>query len=120
MNEEVKQYLETGKKNLILVYGLYLAGMLIPVLPIVGAAFAYANSSCSNLVWRSHYIFAFRTFCVAIIGVLLALLTTLIFIFIGPILYMFVFVWFIVRSIVALQYLLEERPHPNPLTFWIK
>ena len=118
MNEEVKQYLETGKKNLILVYGLYLAGMLIPILPIVGAAFAYANSNCSNLVWRSHYIFAFRTFCFTVVGILLAIVTT--FIFIGPILYMFVFVWFIVRSIIALQYLLAEKSHPNPLTLWVK
>ena len=46
------------------------------------------------------------------------MITTLI--FIGPILYMVVFVWFVVRSIVALQFLLEGSSHPNPLTFWIK
>jgi uncharacterized membrane protein len=118
MNEEVKEYLQPGKKNLILIYILYLGGLLIPILPIIGVVFAYANQNISNLVWQSHYVFAFRTFLFGMAASFVAMITT--FIFIGPILYMLILVWFIVRSIVAMQFLLEESPHPNPLTFWIK
>lgn len=118
MSDEVKEYLQPGKKNLILVYVLYLSGLLVPILPIIGAVFAYANKTNDNKIWQSHYLFAFRTFLFGIIGSFVAMIT--IFIFIGPILYMFIFVWFIVRSIVAMQFLLEGSSHPNPLTFWIK
>ena len=118
MSDEIKQYLDPGKKNLILIYILYLCGIIVPILPIVGAVFAFANKTNSSKLYRSHYVFAFRSFCFGIAGAFVAMITT--FILIGPILYMLIFVRFVVRSIVALQYLLEEQPHPNPLTFWIK
>jgi len=35
MNDEIKRYLEPGKKNLILVYILYLGGIIIPILPVI-------------------------------------------------------------------------------------
>ena len=118
MNDEIKRYLEPEKKNLILVYILYLGGIIIPILPVIGVVFAFANMNHDDNRWRSHYIFAFRTFGFGLLGIFVAMITTLI--FIGPILYMVVFVWFVVRSIVALQFLLEGSSHPNPLTFWIK
>ena len=118
MSDEIKQYLDPGKKNLILIYILYLCGIIVPILPIVGAVFAFANKTNSSKLYRTHYVFAFRSFCFGIAGAFVAMITT--FILIGPILYMLIFVWFVVRSIVALQYLLEEQSHPNPLTFWIK
>lgn len=117
MSEEVKQYLQTGKKNLILIYALFLGGILIPLLPIFGAVFAYANLSCSNIIWQSHYIFAFRTFCFGASGIFIAIIFPIV--FVHYLLYAFVFVWFVVRSIIALRLLLESNSHPNPLTFWI-
>jgi len=118
MSDEIKQYLDPGKKNLILIYVLYLCGILVPIFPIMGAIFAFANQNNANDLWRSHYIFAFRTFCIAVAGAFLATITTLI--FIAPILGVLVFIWVTVRSIIALQFLLEETPHPNPSSFWIK
>ena len=118
MSDEVKKYFETGKKNLFLIYILYLCGILVPILPLIGAAFAYANLTTSNRVWQTHYLFAFRTFCFGMIGAFVAMITTLI--FIGPILYILVFIWFIVRSIVALQLIIEGVAHPNPTTLWVK
>lgn len=118
MSDDIKEYLEPGKKNLILIYILYLCGIIIPILPIIGVVFAFANQTHNNELWKTHYIFAFRTFVLGIAGAFVAMITT--FVFIGLILYMLIFVWFVVRSIIAMQYLLEEIPHPNPLTFWIK
>ncbi len=118
MNEEIKQYLQPGKKNIILIYICYLGGFMFPILPIVGGAFAYANQLDQNNFLQSHYLFAFRTFCVCMVGFILSFITSLI--FIGLILYIIVLVWFVMRSIIALQFLFQNLPHPNPLTFWIK
>ena len=118
MSDEIKEYLEPGKKNLILIYILYLCGLLVPILPFIGAVFSFANKNNANNIWRSHYVFAFRTFCFGTLGVFIAVIMP--FAFIVPILHVFIFIWFIVRTIVAMQYLFEETAHPNPLTFWIK
>jgi uncharacterized membrane protein len=118
MSDEIKQYLEPGKKNLILIYILYLFGTIGPILPIIGAVFAFANKTNSNNLYSTHYTFAFRSFCLWLCGVLVAMIFT--FANIGLLLKILIFVWFIVRSIIALQYLLEKKPHPNPLTLWIK
>jgi uncharacterized membrane protein len=118
MNDEIKRYLEPGKKNLILIYISYLCGIILPILPIIGVVFAFANMNHNDARWRSHYIFAFRTFAFGLLGIFVSMITTLI--FIGPIVYMVVFVWFVVRSIVGLQFAFEGIGHPNPLTFWIK
>lgn len=118
MQDTIKEYLEPGKKNLILIYILFLLGSFIPLLPTIGAILAYANTNHKNLMLQSHYIFAFRTFWLSVIGFCVSFITT--FIFIGIILYMLVFVWVVVRSIIALQYVLSDSPHPDPLTLWIK
>lgn len=118
MNNEIKQYLDPGKKNLILIYALYLGGVILPLLPLIGGVFAFANQSYDDKLYKSHYVFAFRTFCIGLAASFLAMIAT--FLFIISILYMPVFVWFVVRSIIALQYLLEGKAHPNPLTLWIK
>ena len=81
-------------------------------------AFAYANKEDSSKFLRSHYIFVLRTFYIGAIGFIIAFITMLI--FIGPLIHTLVLVWVIVRSVIALQYLIQEIPHPNPLTFWIK
>lgn len=118
MSEELKKYLEPGKKNIILIYILYLSGFIFPILPLLGGAFAYANKSHSNKIWQSHYLFALRTFCICIIAFILSLITSST--FIGMIIYILAIIWFVMRSVVALQFLLQNLPHPNPLTFWIK
>ena len=118
MHDTIKEYLEPGKKNLLLIYSLYLLGLFIPLLPIIGGVFAYVSTTHKNPILQSHYIFAFRTFWLSIIGFCVAFITT--FIFIGIIVYMLVFVWVVVRGIIAIQFLLEGAPHPRPLTLWIK
>lgn len=118
MHDVVKKYLEPSKDNLILIYVLFLLGLLSFLLPIVGAVLAFVNTTNKDPMLKSHYIFAFRTFCFGVVGLFVALITT--FIYIGPIIYILVFVWFILRSILAIQYLLEGAPHPNPLILWIK
>jgi len=118
MNDTIKEYLEPGKKNLILIYVLFLLVLFSSVFPVLGAVFAFANLTHKNPILKSHYLFAFRTFCFGVIGAFIALI--MMFILIGPVVYLLVSIWCILRSILAIQYLLEGAPHPNPLTFWIK
>ena len=118
MNYDIRPYIETGKKNILLIYICYAGGLLIPILPIIGAAFAYVYRNCQHYIWQSHYLFALRTFCFGIIGLIMSIVMPVI--FIGPILYMLVSVLCIVRSIIALQYLRSNLPHPRPLSFWIQ
>ncbi|NRB10585.1 MAG: hypothetical protein HRU35_03080 [Rickettsiaceae bacterium] len=123
MNEEVKQYLKPGKKNLIGIYVLYLLGITIvgPILPIIGVIFAYANKDNTTQTWKSHYIFALRSF---VFGILIYFIIEEIIGF-SEVIIIDIFgeairIWVIVRSIVAMQFLLEEVKHPNPLTLWVK
>lgn len=118
MSDEVKQYLDPGKKNIVVVYVLYLFGIIIPILPMIGAVFAFANKTNKSELLGTHYIFAFRSFAFAFLGYIVIIIFQ--FSFIGQILKILIFTWFIVRSILALQYLLENKSHPNPLTFGIK
>lgn len=43
MSDDIKEYLDPGKKNLILIYVLYLCGIIIPILPIIGVVFAFCQ-----------------------------------------------------------------------------
>jgi uncharacterized membrane protein len=120
MSEEIKQYIDPGKKNLMLIYLLYLAGTIIPILILIGGAFSFANINQENSVWRSHYVFAFRTFYLAIAAAFISMIVTIVFIIAGFGLNILFYIWFIVRIIIAMQLLMEESAHPNPLTLWIK
>ncbi|MFK7967999.1 MAG: hypothetical protein AB8B68_02400 [Rickettsiaceae bacterium] len=118
MSEEIREYLEPGKKNIILIYILFLGSLVFPILCLVGGAFAYANKSHGNKLLRTHYLFAFKTFFIFIIGFMLSVTISLI--FLAPILYVIVLVWSVMRGVFALQFLFHNSPHPNPLTLWIK
>lgn len=125
MNRGISEYFEPGKKNILLIYILYLLGTVIIMLPLIGAGLAFVHMGHKNIVWRTHYQFAFRTFVLGIIAIIASIILSFVFVsvsifFIGFLFYIAVFVWFIVRSIVAIGYLIDGVAHPNPKTFWIK
>lgn len=127
MTGEFREYLKPGKKNFILIYLTYLAGMMTQALGIiavflalVGAYYSYTNMNIKNQFLRSHYIFAFRTFCICLISWVLSSSEILSWIFLGIIVKFVIFILVVLRCIIALQYLMENSEHPNPLTFWIK
>jgi uncharacterized membrane protein len=47
MRNKINTYLQPGKKNITLIYILYLIGLMNPMTPFVGGVFAYANKSKS-------------------------------------------------------------------------
>lgn len=118
MSEEISEYLQPGKKNIILIYVFFVGSFVFPILCLLGGAFAYANQFHANPVLRSHYLFAFRTSFIFVISFILSLAINSI--FIAPLLYAIVLVWSVMRGVFALRFLFYNLPHPNPLTFWIK
>ena len=118
MNDSVAEYLEANKKNLTIVYVLYLCSIVAPLLSIVGAVFAYIYKNTNNTILSSHYLFLYRTFWISTVMSLISFVTTIV--FIGVIIYVLLFVWFIIRVAFGFKCLMNNMAHPNPLTFLIK
>jgi uncharacterized membrane protein len=109
------------------VYGLYVFGamsMLITV--IIGLVIAYANRATAGPRMDTHYRFLIQTFWKTIswflIGIALCIVgAVLSLILIGlPILFAGIFivcvvgVWFYVRCVVGIIYLVQDEPYPRP------
>ncbi len=118
MDHEIKKYINAGKINLIAIYILFLCGVVAPLLPIIGVVFAYLNKDIENRFFASHYAFILRTFFIGFIGIIISMITTII--LIGPILYICLFVWCVLRIAIGFKYLLNDKEHPNYKTYWIK
>lgn len=117
MNDELKEYLQTGKKNLILIYVLYLCGIVAPVFPLIGVVIAYINKDTKDAFLSSHYIFIFRTFFIGFTALLFFYLPFLM--IVGWLFYIILICWFLIRTTVGLKYVSADKPHPNPNTYWI-
>ncbi len=109
---QTDQWLEPGKTNVQIVYFLYIAGMFIPILPLVGLIMAYINRGKAGGWVDTHYTYAIRTFWLSLLYILIA--TVLVFLLIGILLYIAVAVWIIVRCIVGLQAAGRGEPVKNP------
>jgi uncharacterized membrane protein len=62
MKDTINEYLKAGKKNILLIYVLFLIGLIIPALLVIGGILAFIKKNTENTIWQGHYIFAFRTF----------------------------------------------------------
>ena len=118
MNDNLVKYLEASKKNLTIVYVLYLCSIVAPLLSIVGGVVAYIHQDTNNSMLSSHYLFLYRTFWISALMSLISYVTTVM--FFGVIIYGLLFIWFIVRVAFGFKCLMDNLPHPNPLTFLVK
>ncbi|XVN42317.1 MAG: hypothetical protein RCG15_06695 [Candidatus Rickettsia vulgarisii] len=119
MDKALKKYIISGRGNLIMVYILFLCGIVAPLLPVIGVIFAYINKDVQDRNLSSHYIFLIRTFWVALIGSLVSACTLFI-LFLGALIYLCLLSWYILRVAIGLKYLLNSSGHPNYMTYWIK
>jgi uncharacterized membrane protein len=98
-----------------IVYILYLIGIVMPILTIIGLVMAYINMDDREEWLRSHYRFQIRTFW---IGLLLSTISSLLtLIIIGWPLLIATGLWFIVRCVKGLKFLAQQQTHPNALTW---
>jgi uncharacterized membrane protein len=115
----------------IVVYALYLLGFTNGLTFLVGLIVAYVYRQDAGPINASHYTFAIRSFWLSIwwfliglalffIGlVLLVLLIGLPLMIAGCTIMGAVGVWFAVRAIVGLVYLLKGEAYPRPLSWLI-
>lgn len=118
MDQRIIDYTTSGKKNLVLVYSLYLGALLSLLFPFIGAVFVYLNQDKADGWCTSHYLFLLRSAVLGLIGYGLYCITALI--VIGGLLYFLLAIWFVLRLVIGLKYCLNHQPHPNPKTVWIR
>ena len=111
-------YLHPGKENVMLIYVLYLAGLvpafgIVPI--IIGFVMAYLNRKDSTGLWTSHYEYQYRQ---AISGLaFLVASVILIIVIIGFAGLVLLAVWWIIRSVKGLQAASRYEPIARPESF---
>lgn len=113
------------------VYGLYLLGFTNGLTFIVGLIVAYLNRDQAGPINESHYTFAIRSFWLSIawfvIGGLLLLfgiplsllLIGIPMMIVGGLILGAVSLWFVVRCVMGVYYLVRGEAYPRPLTWLI-
>ena len=105
-----------SKKSAMIIYILYLAGIVFPLTSIIGVIMAYIYISDEQSWLKSHYHFQIRTFWISVMLMVAGVLTSSI--FIGFVILLFWLIWMIVRCVKGLRALQRGAEHPNP-TGWL-
>jgi uncharacterized membrane protein len=116
--DAIVPYLHPGRQNVMLIYVLYLAG-LVPafgVVPIIiGFVMALLNRNTASGVWASHYEYQFRQ---AAVGLAFAVVSfILLFVLIGFLGFLLLAIWWIVRSVKGLQAASHDMAIADPKGF---
>lgn len=99
------------------IYILYLVGILLPVMTIVGVVVAYVYRSEASTTMQSHFTFQIRTFWISLLLQIIGWLTLVV--GIGWLILLIWVIWLLVRCIKGLRIVSKNLPHPNPKTWLI-
>jgi uncharacterized membrane protein len=100
-----------------IIYILYLVGLVMPLLTIIGLVMAYINIEDSEEWLQTHYRFQIRTFWIGLLFSLVSSLLTLV--FIGYFFLIVTVIWFVIRCVKGLKFLDQQQAHPNAVTWMI-
>jgi len=100
-----------------IIYVLYLVGMVMPLLTIIGLVMAYINLEDSEEWLQSHFHFQIRTFWIGLLFSCIGSILTII--FIGWFFLLATAIWFVIRCVKGLKYLDNQQAHPNAITWMI-
>jgi uncharacterized membrane protein len=98
-----------------LVYILYLVGLVVGITHIVGVVIAYIYRSEAPDWVKSHFQLQIRTFWIGLLLGVIGFVTT--FIFIGFLVFLFLLIWFVVRCVIGLKTISENKSYPKPETW---
>tara|TARA_R110002096_G_scaffold105345_8_gene231901 strand:+ start:1726 stop:2076 length:351 start_codon:yes stop_codon:yes gene_type:complete len=84
-----------------LVYILYLAGVVVPLTPVIGVVMAYLDRGEAQPWVASHHTFQIRTFWLSWLFVFIAFVLS--FVAIGMLLFPVILVWYIIRCVKGLD-----------------
>ena len=103
----------TNTQLALIVYILYLVGYLTGgVTWIIGVIIAHVQISNADPMLASHYRFQIRTFWIGIIYIVVG--SILLIVFVGFLVFAWLFIWSLVRNIKGLLLLNENRPIADP------
>ncbi len=104
-----------GAANARIVYILYLCGIVLWPVAVVGVVMSYVNRNEAAEWVASHYRFQIRSFWIGLLFGTVCV-ATVIFV-VGYFLLFVALVWWIVRCVKGLKYLANSEPHPNAATW---
>ena len=96
-----------------IVYILYLLGLVLGgVTSLIGVIVAYIYRGEAPDWLKSHFQLQIRTFWIGLLLGLIGVVTT--FILVGWLVLLFALIWMIVRCVIGLKTISENRPYPKP------
>lgn len=104
-------------KSAFLIYILYLVGIAVPVLPIVGVILAYLFRGNASGWLSTHYTYIVRTFWIGLLYSVLSII--LMIVLIGWLVSIAVVVWLVVRCVKGMQLLAKREAVPDPETWLV-
>ena len=105
-------FLRSISHNLpLVVYLLYLAGLVIPAASLVGIVVAYVHRDAADAIESSHFSFQIGTFWKGLLGVVVGVI--LAFVVIGWFVLLAVYIWWIIRCVKGLKWLSEGVEVPD-------
>jgi uncharacterized membrane protein len=105
------------KKVGIGLYALNLLAMVFPTLTLVSIVTAYIFRSDASPYYESHYRYLIRSFWIMLAYGCLA--TVLSFVLIGALMFPVIYFWWLIRNIIGLKALMQDRPIANPGTWTV-
>lgn len=101
----------------LIVYILYFVGYFFALVPsLVGVIIAHVQKGSGGPMLDSHYDFQIRTFWIGLLYAIVGFV--LMFVLIGFLVWLWAFIWSLIRNIKGILALNENRPIANP-TSWM-
>jgi uncharacterized membrane protein len=97
------------------IYILYLVSLIVGVTSIVGVIMAYVNRGDAPEWIQTHHRFQIRTFWIALLYASIGLITVIL--VIGIFVWVFTFIWWIVRCVKGMQRISRGLPYENAATW---
>lgn len=105
-----------AEKPAKIVYILYLVGIVFQILALAGVIVAYVYRGDAPFWLKGHFTFQIRTFWVGLAASLIGGFTTPV--GIGFLILFALLVWWLVRCVVGLKALSDQRALGDPETWW--
>ncbi|MEM7779471.1 MAG: hypothetical protein AAF697_03655 [Pseudomonadota bacterium] len=94
---------------------LYLGGWVTGFSGLIGIILAHVWQGENQASWAaSHFTYQIRTFWVALVGIIVASVLTIV--FIGVLLFPVIAIWVTIRSVLSLLKAQKQEPMPDPET----
>ena len=103
------------QKTALVVYGLYLASLIVGITSLIGVIVAYVYRKDAADWLQTHYRFQIRTFWIGVLYSLVGALLAMV--FVGWFILVFTAVWLIVRCVIGIKRLGERQPIAKPASW---